>query len=93
MMTSQRKENSTDSEMEQNLSGQALTEFKSSRFDECLSLLKKLLDLKPNDARILLNKTVAEYYQSNFCRTDELRKHISIVKKQVASSILAYYFH
>ena len=85
-MTSQGKENSSDSELEQSLSSQALVEFKNSRFNECLLLLKKLLDLKPNDARILLNKTVADYYQSNFCKTDELRKQILIVKKQVFSA-------
>ena len=89
-MTSQGKEISSDSELEQNLSNQALNEFKSSRFDECLILLKRLLDLKPNDARILLNKTVAEYYQSNFCKTDELRKQILTVKKQVTNSKLVF---
>jgi len=83
-MTNQGKESSSDGELEQSLSNQALIEFKHSRFNECLLLLKKLLDLKPNDARILLNRTVADYYQSNFCKTDELRKQLLIVKKQLS---------
>ena len=87
-MTDPGKENTTDGELEQNLASQALNEFKNSRLEECLSLLKMLSDLRPNDARIVLNKTVAEYYQSNCCKTDELRKQILNVKKQVVIHIL-----
>ena len=82
-MSDQARDNTADSEQEKQLSNQALNEFKNSKYDECLGFLKKLAELRPNDSRILLNKAITEFYQSNCCKTDELRKQIGVVKKHV----------
>ncbi|XP_065065150.1 CCR4-NOT transcription complex subunit 10-like [Rhopilema esculentum] len=85
-MSDQARDNTADSEQEKQLSHQALNEFKNSKFDECLGFLKKLGELRPNDSRILLNKAITEFYQSNCCKTDELRKQIGVVKKQLSQA-------
>ena len=86
-MTDQVKDNPSDSEKEQNLANQAHSKFGQSSYEECIILLRKLSDLRPTDARILLNKSIAEYYQSHCCRTDELRKQLAAVKKQVCEQL------
>lgn len=82
-MAYQGKDNSLDNEHEISLSCKAFDEFKKSCFDDCLYFLKKLSEARPNDARVLLNKTIAEYYQSSCSRTDEFRKQLQIIRKQV----------
>ena len=86
-MGDQNKENISlaVSEQEQQLASRALNEFRNGRYDDCLQLLRKLAEVKPNDSRISINKVVTEFYQSGCCKTDELRKQLAIAKKQVYS--------
>eukprot|EP00794_Sanderia_malayensis_P019107 gene19107-21023_t len=87
-MTDQGKENSTPtvSEQEKQLASKALQEFRNSHFEECIQLLKKLSDARSNDGRVLVNRAVADFYQSNCCKTDELRKQLAAAKKQLGKS-------
>ena len=85
-MSDQGKETSSVSEQEQQIASQALNDFRNAKFDDCLHHLKRLHELKPSDARISLNKIIAEFYQSSCCKTDELRKQLSLAKKQVRFS-------
>ncbi len=80
------KEISTQSvnEQEKQLASKALHEFRNFHYEECTQLLKKLSDVRSNDGRVTINKAVAEFYQSNCCKTDELRKQLAAAKKQVS---------
>ncbi len=83
-MSDQNKENSPAvNEQEKQIASKALHEFRNSHYDECIQLLKKLSDLRSNDGRVTINKAVADFYQSNCCKTDELRKQLTTAKKQV----------
>lgn len=87
-MGDQNKENISlaVSEQEQQLASRALNEFRNGRYDDCLQLLRKLAEVKPNDSRISINKVVTEFYQSGCCKTDELRKQLAIAKKQLGQT-------
>ena len=52
------------------------------RYEGCLSILKKLVELRQEDARVTHNKAVAEYLLSNLTKTDEFRKTLQNVEIQ-----------
>lgn len=73
----------TISEQERQLSTAAYNHFKEKNYDNCLQQLQKLSEVRAYDARIDANKAVVEYYISNFSKTDEFSKQISLAKKQL----------
>ena len=52
------------------------------RYESCLSILKKLVELRQEDARVTHNKAVAEYLLSNYTKTDEFRRTLQSVEIQ-----------
>lgn len=52
------------------------------RYENCLSVLKKLVELRQEDARVTHNKAVAQYLLSNLTKTDEFRRTLEAVELQ-----------
>ena len=52
---------STISEEEKELASTSLREFEASKFKDCLTVLNRLANLRPNDNKVKQNKAVAEY--------------------------------
>ncbi len=71
------------SEQEQEWARVAKEAFDNHRFENCLSVLNKLLDSRRRDARVAHNRAVAQYMLSNLTHTDEFRKTLQTVSSQV----------
>lgn len=52
------------------------------RYESCLSILKKLVEIRQEDARVTHNKAVAQYLLSNLTKTDEFRRTLEAVEFQ-----------
>lgn len=62
--------------------GNILDTIFSFRYENCLSTLKKLVELRQEDARVTHNKAVAQYLLSNLTKTDEFRRTLQAVESQ-----------
>ena len=80
----------TITEQDRQIAKSAFGLFKQKSYDECLEQLKRLSELRPYDARVTGNKSIVEYYLSNFSKTDEFIKQINGAKKQVPGYIFIY---
>lgn len=56
--------------------------YSNCRYENCLSVLKKLVELRREDARVTHNKAVAQYLLSNLTKTDEFRRTLESVEAQ-----------
>ncbi|XP_047130711.1 CCR4-NOT transcription complex subunit 10 isoform X1 [Hydra vulgaris] len=70
-------------EQDRQIAKSAFALFKQKNYDECLEQLKRLSELRTHDARVIGNKSIVEYYLSNFTKTDEFIKQINGAKKQL----------
>lgn len=57
------------------------------RYESCLSILKKLMEVRYEDVRVAHNKAVAEYLLSNLTKTDEFRKVLQNVEVQFEKDV------
>ncbi|XP_003382418.1 PREDICTED: CCR4-NOT transcription complex subunit 10-like [Amphimedon queenslandica] len=69
-------------EQELELARSAKEAFDNHRYENCLSVLKKLVELRREDARVTHNKAVAQYLLSNLTKTDEFRRTLESVEAQ-----------
>lgn len=63
--------------------------FDSHRYENCLSVLNKLLESRRPDARVAHNRAVAQYMLSNLTHTDEFRKTLQSVSSQVRVCLMS----
>lgn len=56
--------------------------FQSRKFDDCLDLLKQLLDKKPDDPKILHNIAIAEYFRDGCTDPKKLLEALNNVKNK-----------
>lgn len=79
---------------------QAYEAFQNQSYESCLSHLTKLVELRPNDSRVLHNRylfydhvhsnktsyyrAVAKYYLSNLTLTDDFRKTLNYISQRVS---------
>lgn len=68
---------------ERGLASDAHVEFENKQYDECLTALDKLAEMRQKDGKVKHNKCVALFYQSNCTKTDEFKKNLQLVRKQV----------
>ena len=73
---------------ERGLASDAHVKFESKQFDESLSALDKLAEMRPKDGKVHHNRCVTQFYQSNCTKTDEFKKNLQAVRKQVKYYIL-----
>lgn len=64
------------------LAKEAALYFQSRKFDECLDLLKQLLDKKPDDPKILHNIAIAEYFRDGCTDPKKLLEALNNVKNK-----------
>lgn len=76
------RKNITDQDRQ--VSMQAYTQYKEKKYTECLQQMKRLLEMRSHDPRVLSNKALVDYLVSKCCKTDEFVKHLETVKKQVS---------
>lgn len=57
--------------------------FQDRKLNECQQHMKKLLDQRPHDPRVISNKAVLDYNISKFTKTDDFMKQMQNVRKQV----------
>jgi len=74
---------STISEEEKELAANAQSHFDASKFKECLTVLKRLLTLRPNDTKVKQNKAVADYYASGFKFTDVYLNTLDAISENI----------
>ena len=77
----------TDQERE--LANHAQVEFESKHYDSCLATLAKLAEMRKNDPKVQHNRAVAQFYQSNFLKTDEFSRNLHLVRKQVCVLLIS----
>lgn len=73
--------NITDQEHE--WAQQALAEYERKNYKACLQHLERIVEARPNDPKVLLNKAIVEFYDSDLCTTDKFQKSLVDVCKQV----------
>lgn len=64
------------------LAKEAALYFQSRKFDECLDLLKQLLDKKPDDPKILHNIAIVEYFRDGCTDPKKLLEALNNVKNK-----------
>ena len=85
---------------EEHLAKQAYEAFQNQNYESCLSHLTKLVELRPNDSRVLHNRyemitciqiissilirAVAKYNLSNLTLTDDFRKSLNNISQRVS---------
>lgn len=90
----------TFSSEEEHLAKYAYEAFQNQSYESCLSNLTKLVELRPNDSRVLHNRyhlcsrafkysipttrAVAKYYLSNLTLTDDFRKTLNYISQRVS---------
>jgi len=74
---------STISEEEKELAANAQSHFDASKFKECLTVLKRLSTLRPNDTKVKQNKAVADYYASGFKFTDVYLNTLDAISENI----------
>ena len=92
----------TFSSEEEHLAKYAYEAFQNQSYESCLSHLTKLVELRPNDSRVLHNRysfsltctqlllyvrAVAKYYLTNLTLTDDFRKTLNYISQRVSISI------
>ncbi|XP_055931467.1 CCR4-NOT transcription complex subunit 10-like [Argiope bruennichi] len=65
------------------MAAQAFHEFEKQKYDECLSVLKKLLSKRPQDVKVLHNCAVVEYFLSGCKKTEKFKKKMAEVCRHV----------
>ena len=71
----------TDQQRE--LAAQAMAEFDRGNFNQCATTMGRLADARPTDVKVVLNRSVALFYQSNCKAIDEFRHNIQTVFNMV----------
>uniref|UniRef100_UPI00358FC8C4 CCR4-NOT transcription complex subunit 10 isoform X2 n=1 Tax=Myxine glutinosa TaxID=7769 RepID=UPI00358FC8C4 len=72
---------------EKEISRNANEAFEAGQYDSCLTYLAQLQELRKDDAKVMLNKAVAEFYKSGQTATDEFRHALTTIKSQVHSNM------
>lgn len=75
----------TFSSEEEHLAKCAYEAFQNQSYESCLSHLTKLVELRPNDSRVLHNRAVAKYYLTNLTLTDDFRKTLNYISQRAYS--------
>ncbi|XP_078720024.1 CCR4-NOT transcription complex subunit 10 isoform X1 [Lampetra fluviatilis] len=74
------------SSQEKDLAKKALDAFEVGQYDSCLAQLSSLGELRRDDHKVQLNRSVAEFYRSGQTATDDLRHSLAQVRMQVHST-------
>lgn len=74
----------TDQQKE--LASQAFQEFEKGQYAQCLSTMLRLTSQRQMDLKVLHNKAVAAFYQSNHCAVDEFRFSLHSVCQMAKSA-------
>ncbi|CAG9764189.1 unnamed protein product [Ceutorhynchus assimilis] len=64
------------SDSERDLAQNATAEFKKKNYSLCLQSINKLETVRPNDFKVVHNKAVAQYLESDLKKTDEFEKNL-----------------
>ncbi|XP_015906148.1 CCR4-NOT transcription complex subunit 10 [Parasteatoda tepidariorum] len=61
-------------DVDREMAAQAYQEFELEKFEQCASILKKLMSRRPQDSKVMHNLAVTEYYLSNCKKTEIFNK-------------------
>ena len=81
-------------DQQRELANQAMQEFERGNYNQCSTTMGRLADARPTDVKVVLNRAVALFYQSNCKAIDEFRHNIQTVFNMVILYliIIFYYF-
>ncbi|KAH9489763.1 CCR4-NOT transcription complex subunit 10 [Bulinus truncatus] len=66
-------------EHQRELAGQAMSEFEKGQYANCSKTMSQLADARPTDVKVVLNRSVALFYQNQCKAVDEFRHNIQTV--------------
>ncbi|RUS91989.1 hypothetical protein EGW08_000202 [Elysia chlorotica] len=66
-------------EQQKELAQQAMAEFEKGSFGQCAKTMSQLAGARPTDVKVVLNRSVALFYQSQMKQVDEFRHNIHTV--------------
>lgn len=67
------------SDHQRELANQAMQEFDRGSYNQCSTTMTRLADARPTDVKVVLNRAVSLFYQSNCKAIDEFRHNIQTV--------------
>ena len=73
-------------EHQKELATQAMNEFDRGQWNQCTTTMARLADARPTDVKVVLNRSVALFYQSGCKAIDELKHNILTVFNMVGQS-------
>ncbi|XP_014663767.1 PREDICTED: CCR4-NOT transcription complex subunit 10-like isoform X2 [Priapulus caudatus] len=74
-------------EKEKELAADGAQEFESRSYISCVNVLDDIITSRSNDPKVLHNRAVAEFYRSEFNKTDEFKQDLSLVCKKAGVSL------
>ena len=75
-------------EQQKELAQQAMAEFEKGQYSQCAKIMSQLAGARPTDVKVVLNRSVALFYQSQMKQVDEFRHNIHTVFNMVNSTLI-----